>query len=392
MALTHHIFLVPGFFGFANFGKLAYFAHVRRALEAELGGLGLDAIVHDVPTRPTASLRERARLLATQLGTFAGDADPIHIIGHSTGGLDARLLVAGGTDLGDDLPLPALLRRIRTVVAVATPHRGTPLAAFFAQVQGQHLLMLLSLAAIHVIRVGPIPLGVLKLLLSVLQAAGADDPLPDGLVQQVWDDLLSDFDAERRAALTSFFADVAQDQSLLHQLRPEAMDALATTLAAPAGLRCGSVVVRARRAGLASVAELGLDAAAQLQHAMFRLLAARTRLPDQVRSHIAPAQAERLADAFGDLPGPGATDGIVPTISEVWGDVISAVWGDHLDVIGHFHGPSAEPPHADWMVSGSRFDRERFLGVWREVARYVADAGTGVPIGRHEDTSSETVA
>src|ERR1043165_9962660 len=36
MATTHHVCLIPGFFGFVNFGRLVYFTHVREFLEDAL--------------------------------------------------------------------------------------------------------------------------------------------------------------------------------------------------------------------------------------------------------------------------------------------------------------------------------------------------------------------
>lgn len=53
MAIQPRIYLVPGFFGFANFGDLKYFGHVRDFLRRA----GLGAEVHVVPTRPTGRRR-----------------------------------------------------------------------------------------------------------------------------------------------------------------------------------------------------------------------------------------------------------------------------------------------------------------------------------------------
>ena len=46
--------------------------------------------------------------------------------------------------------------------------------------------------------------------------------------------------------------------------------------------------------------------------------------------------------------------------------------GDHLDVIGHFHGPDHQPPHTDWLNTGSKFDRPEFERLWTSVARFIA--------------------
>lgn len=89
------IYLLPGFFGFANLGEIVYFGHVRTLLVEDLRARGVDAEVHVVLSHPTASVRTRARdLLATLAQTAQDDDGPIHLIGHSTGGLDARLFVS----------------------------------------------------------------------------------------------------------------------------------------------------------------------------------------------------------------------------------------------------------------------------------------------------------
>src|SRR4029079_70350 len=56
-------------------------------------------------------------------------AENIHIVGHSTGGLDARLLAApGGRLIPGDLE-ERIGKKIRSVVPISTPHYGVPLAS-----------------------------------------------------------------------------------------------------------------------------------------------------------------------------------------------------------------------------------------------------------------------
>jgi triacylglycerol lipase len=62
----------------------------------------------------------------------------------------------------------------------------------------------------------------------------------------------------------------------------------------------------------------------------------------------------------------------VPTLAQVRGDIVAAAWADHHDVLGHFHAPTHVPPHFDWMASGTGFDREQFVAVWRRVASWAA--------------------
>ena len=82
--------------------------------------------------------------------------------------------------------------------------------------------------------------------------------------------------------------------------------------------------------------------------------------------------------AYGGLPSPNDSDGMVPTRSQVWGAVLHACKADHLDVIGHFHDPEHHPSHTDWLRSGSGFDRSAFERLWDDVAIFVTPGG-GVP-------------
>ena len=109
MARAHHIVLVPGFFGFANLGDFTYFGHVRDLL-LELGPpLGVEGEVSVVFTEPTASLTRRAALLCeTVSGLLDRAPGRVSLIGHSSGGLDARLLCTPGRD-------PAHRRRPRAL-------------------------------------------------------------------------------------------------------------------------------------------------------------------------------------------------------------------------------------------------------------------------------------
>jgi hypothetical protein len=79
-----------------------------------------------------------------------------------------------------------------------------------------------------------------------------------------------------------------------------------------------------------------------------------------------------LRRAYGRIPDAAANDGIVPTLSQLHGELVSAVWADHHDVIGHFNRPGHVPPHFDWMASGTGFDRAQFEQVWTRVARFLA--------------------
>lgn len=95
--------LVPGFFGFTSSGALNYFYRVREKLGSALGRQGVAARIVESAIQPTGSLRNRARWLLRQVIESGGlEAERLHFIGHSTGGLDARLLLTPDVHLGDE--------------------------------------------------------------------------------------------------------------------------------------------------------------------------------------------------------------------------------------------------------------------------------------------------
>jgi hypothetical protein len=369
----HRLYLIPGFFGFANLGQITYFGHVRRELAGQLAELGVRAHLHVVRTPPTASLPERAACLAKAIAETAGRADPLHLVGHSSGGLDARLLLSPGVALPTRVDVERVAARVRTLVTVSTPHHGTPLAGFFATLRGQRLLELLSLATIHALHLGSVPLAVL-LRLAGLAARAEDGAASGALLDELFRRLLQDFSVGRRRAVRALLREVARDQALLLQLTPEAMQVFRAAVAPRPGVREGSVVAQARRPSVRSQLEAGLDPAAQATRVIFgrfHRLAAAT--PARLAPALAPAQERALRCAYGRVPDATANDGIVPTRSQVFGRVVHAAVADHLDVLGHFHGRERRrPPHVDWLVTGSGFDSARFGELWGAVAGFAA--------------------
>jgi hypothetical protein len=70
-------------------------------------------------------------------------------------------------------------------------------------------------------------------------------------------------------------------------------------------------------------------------------------------------------------------DGIVPTLSMLYGNLIWAGEADHLDVLGHFADDSDEEEresgavrHRDWITSGARFSRKRFNALLDALATF----------------------
>lgn len=345
MRATHHVFLIPGFFGFVNFGRLVYFQHVREFLEDACSKQRITVEIHRVRLKPTASLRVRATELAKAIAEMAPPDAPIHLIGHSTGGLDARLLTTPNVAL--DLDVEPLARRVRSVVTVATPHRGTPLAAFFTGAFGQHALRLLSLATITVLRHGRVPVALLARVTGTgLRFAIGKRNEPAALMDQLEGELLGTLPQDQRDLVGGFVRDVYGDQALIPQLTPEAMDLFDASTADRPHVRYASVIAHAAPPRLGSRFALGPRPWKQATYTLYEWLHRRV----------------------------GEGDGIVPVSSQRRGQVLFEARGDHLDVIGHFHDPDHRPPHTDWLNTGSKFDRAAFEELWTEVARFIGAA------------------
>jgi triacylglycerol lipase len=109
------IVLAHGFSGFehlTDLEALPYYYNVEKALEAE----GETVFVSEVD--PFNDSYERGRELVGEVEQFLStvDADKVHVIGHSQGGLDARYVAHERPDM------------VASVVTIATPHEGTQLS------------------------------------------------------------------------------------------------------------------------------------------------------------------------------------------------------------------------------------------------------------------------
>jgi len=341
--------------------------HVHEFLRERCAGRGIDARVHVVHTHPTASLPARAALVLETLARTLGRNEVAHLIGHSTGGVDARLATAPGVDLPSDVDVERFAGRVRSVVGVSAPHHGTPLAAALTMRRGQDLLALLSLLTSYALRFGHLPLSALTTA-AALFASSERKQSKGTLFDDLADRLLADFSSTRRRAVARLLREAGEDQSLLLQLTPAAMDLFDAIVHDRPGVRYGCVVTRSRPPSMGTTLAAGLDPGAQAIHAIYAAIyRASATTPAGAAPPADELQRRALHRAFGKLPGAHASDGIVPTRSQVHGCVIAAVRGDHLDVIGHFDDASTDPPHFDWLTTGTGFDRARFEAVWDAV-------------------------
>src|SRR4051812_35080740 len=155
-------------FGFTRLASYDYFAHVERALGARFAKAGEVIETHVSDVLPTASVRRRAARLAELIERTATGEGPIHLLGHSIGGLDARLVVSPSARLPHSANTDRWLPRLRSVTTMNTPHYGTPLATFFATAKGQQALYALSAFTIVALSLGERPLAVASLLMGII--------------------------------------------------------------------------------------------------------------------------------------------------------------------------------------------------------------------------------
>ncbi len=373
MPETHHIYLIPGFFGFVNFGRLVYFGHVRDVLEEVLDRYGMRAEIHRTRPSPTASLRQRAAQLHEHVRATAGGTGPIHLIGHSTGALDARLLVSPDVQLAASIDVRPIAQRVRSVVGVAAPHHGTPLASFFNGLLGQTLLRLLSLATVETLRTGRLPLSITARLGAALARASLPGGMAEAVLEQLYDELIQQLPAGDRDTFAEFFRLVYKDQALLPQLTPEGIDLFNAAAVDRNTVRYASVVTRAERPSMRRQLKVGVKPYDQATYMAFRALHWRTGVSGRWRPPpLSPEHRTRLQSLFGEVPSAIDSDGIVPTLSQCWGELLYGAKGDHLDVIGHFHAPKHQPPHRDWLMTHSGFGRPEFVAAWTAVAAMLA--------------------
>jgi len=114
--LTAPILFVHGLGGFTqlprrNAPKREYFPGIRAYLEAAGNHILMPRV------SPTAGIATRAAELKGYLARKIG-TQPVHIIGHSLGGLDARYMISR---LGME-------SQVLSLTTIGTPHRGSPFA------------------------------------------------------------------------------------------------------------------------------------------------------------------------------------------------------------------------------------------------------------------------
>jgi triacylglycerol lipase len=368
--MTARVVLIPGFFGFANFGDLHYFHLVGEAIERGLAPRGVRATIHVIDALPAATVARRSAYVREQLVALAGANDgPMHLVGHSTGALDARFIVTPARERSED---GAVVRRVASVVSVCGAHRGTPLATAFRTALGKRLLRTLGLMTVQSLRIAPLSLAGALAFTSSVSLVDAVLGAKADLLDQIHHGILVGFTPERRVVLEKFFQALAEDQGLLDELTPMLAQHFDAQTPNHEGVRYGCVLACARRpTWLAPThAVSSLSPYAQGSQAVFRALHALSARSDaQTSMNQLHAHQHSIRARLGHLPSLADSDGVVPVHAQLHGHLIDVVEADHHDVLGHFHDP---PNGSDWLWSYSRFDRARFVQLWDNVAAFLA--------------------
>jgi triacylglycerol lipase len=387
-----HLVLVPGFGGFDALGTLRYYEGVTRVLEET------PLVLHYFPNLPTASVRTRAEQMLSFLDERwrrkeIRSGDEIHLVGHSTGGLDLRQLLLRYRELEGSKELRRadstleVLSHIRSVQFLSTPQRGTNLVRRMNQPLVRSLLIRPLLRAFFEStralreRGTSVSARLLRRVLlrgKRLESANWIDALLDTM-EGCYSREGAHSSALARASyfeLLRWLLHMASDSSALSDLSPVHLGDAPPSPAHsddPEGERRFLVEHGIRYASIVTVArpksEHRFDLFNQLHALTAESPVARLGPPRAVRKLLDPRTTQMLL--LSD------NDGLVNTVSQVWPDAASCylVDADHADVIGHYQAETAGDTHGalkryDLLNSASGFDAEAFLEVWTRIASF----------------------
>jgi len=357
------VILIPGFFGFGKFGAapgatLEYFAGVRAQIEQAAPGLRGRVVVHEPP--PTGSIDERVASLheavrSVQEGrplrhNAAVRATRIHLVGHSAGGVDARLYANSGFSwVGGPRheERRVALDALGHVITVSAPLAGTPIArnAVFDRdllLFGVHLVSILGMGSP---RVPP----------SVMAAAsGLARHAPRTSAFGALLRLVAGLDEQSSREVQEFFGALVEDRQLMTGLETGSMGSRTLGLRATEhpNLHC-YVSVSPPPRGF----PLGFE---RLVYRLAYEATSRGEVPGVLpRGPVLGGRVfERLRDARPN-------DGVVPVASQTLdGTAAGIVEADHLDVVGHFEGG----PGMTVLKSNASFDGGRLRAMWAHIA------------------------
>ena len=369
--MTRLVFLVPGFFGFTTIGSVSYFHDVEHSLSRALGKRGIDARIVHCPTQPTGSIVRRADSLRRHVIENGGlKARELNFIGHSTGGLDVRMLLTPGVKIAPDDTEERIARRTRTAISVVTPHFGTPLANAFVTAQGHQLLLLLSSLA----TTSPARAAIMASTRSLSLLSRMDDWFDrgNGPIDRLSRALLRNISFRRDDPTWKYLEAIASDQGAVLQLTPEAIDLFEASVTDRSGTDYGCVIAGVPKPREELRARALLHPQRVALRGLFRMLHGITANARKQYPYPVPPAAtkRRLEKKLGFALNQRTNDGVVPTLSQLHGRVVHVARADHLDVVGHF--TLAAENASDWLPSGAGFTPDGFEALWDSVAAAIA--------------------
>lgn len=376
------VILAPGFFGFDRFGTYSYFAdRVSAAIRGHLESAAERPVpVIPVELGPAYSLSYRQdrllEMIEAVLGTLEG-VERIHLVGHSTGGLDAELLLRRHRLPGLSLPSQdataakpwseshvGIRERIASVTTIAAPHFGTTLALtdlarWLAQPVAE-----LSLAGAAAPAVAAFLEAFPEHAVSLSQALGGT------------------------RALVSFLVRFFKRRELLTDLRPERVESIRAN---------NPRVIQARVSCFVTCPLPNPDPVVsefETPDSLFLYLTNHTagvRVPslsDDVVRNIERLNAPNVVRIASEsrVPRPRHVidgtdnDAVVNSARQLSpGDELAAiVYADHADVLGHYD--RRDPTFRNQVInegvfrSGARFGDDEFFALYRAVAARICTA------------------
>lgn len=364
--LGEAVLFVPGFFGFGSFGPagqplVEYFARVQEVMREVLGREARFE-VHQPP--PTASLETRVGSLHHKIVEALGRTSRLHLVAHSTGGLDARLFLNPRYRFPGapaEVDRARLIERIGVLATLSAPFHGTPVAGRL--LLGSGLTMpVLYFASILASRGRLRLLGQLANLATLGKRLLEKETTPtEQLIAE-----LAGVDAVTAHQIRRFLQEVLRDHSLVGDLAPATMSGLNRTLEGTEFPRIQSFVTVAPPPGV-GLSNLLAFAGAPLQRTLYDAAYALSLAPPPTGTRL--PEGPWIGPRLGGITET-SSDGVVPAWSQTLdGRAKGIVEGDHLDVIGHY-----ESAGATFFRSGSRFDDVRFKLLWLRVAHSLAAA------------------
>jgi|HubBroStandDraft_1064217.scaffolds.fasta_scaffold34279_2 pimeloyl-ACP methyl ester carboxylesterase len=356
--VTDAVLLVPGLLGFNRFASFSYFADrvataIRVGVEARTGR---PVLVAALGTLPAAPLAQRQLALFENIENLARGVpsiERVHLVGHSTGGLDAYLAVC---DLALSGSFPRGRDLIRSVVTFAAPLLGTDLV----QHDAIRLLAGRLRAASGTIDLVKLAVSLRKQLINNVTA----------------DDVAAGFMADPREALR-YLWELLRHRELLLELSPENIANLLR--------RCGRATDRVPLCCFATWTPVDPKRGKRNATLFTRLQAMTAAGGNDEEDPSVVANIERMTKGQIFTAGPAveldphSNDGLVNTARQLvagarLGGVVVA---DHIDVVGQYNRTNPVDNSTivyELLTSGAGFNDEVFFALFAAISRTIVEA------------------